>query len=180
MRIQFDKRLWIKATIELKNPLGQCWEVITSENHLELFHPFIVSHFGERLSSIGDKDKIVYMNKLNFTREVISIYKPIDVPTDTLGHHWCGYDLLVGRKKKSLVKWRIVNLSSGRVELSITVWPHTISGYNKITKFLVFNFYIKPQIRKYLKSVTQGFKYYIETKEIVEKEQFGKHKWFSQ
>ena len=99
MRIQFDKRLWIKATIELKNPLGQCWEVITSENHLELFHPFIVSHFGERLSSIGDKDKIVYMNKLNFTREVISIYKPIDVPTDTLGHHWCGYDLLVGRKK---------------------------------------------------------------------------------
>ena len=176
---KFDKRLCIKATIEFKDPLGQCWEIITTKNHLELFHPFIISHFGERLSSIGDKDNIVYMNKLNFTREVISIYEPRNVPTDTLGNNWCGYDLLVGRKKKSLVKWRIVNHFNGRVELSITVWPHTISGYNKITKFFVFNFYIKPQIRKYLKSVTQGFKYYIETKEIVEKEQFGKHKWFS-
>ena len=46
MRIQFDKRLWIKATIELKNPLDNAGQVITSENHLELFHPFIVSHFG--------------------------------------------------------------------------------------------------------------------------------------
>ena len=53
--------------------------------------------------NIGDKDKIVYMNNLNFTREVISISAPnIEANIES-----CGYDLLVGRKKKSLVKWRI-------------------------------------------------------------------------
>ena len=170
-----DISSYIKVTIELKASLQECWNIITIENHLELFHPFILNHFGERLLSVGDKDKIVYLNNLNFTREVISISEPnIEANNES-----CGYDLLVGRKKKSIVKWRIKNNLSGGVDLSITIFPHTVSSYNKITKFFVFNFYIKPNIRKYLNSVTQGLKYYLETKDIVEKDQFGKHKWFS-
>ena len=172
----FDIKSSIKVTIELKATLQDCWNIITIKNHLELFHPFILNHFGERLLSVGDKDNIVYMNNLHFTREVISISEPkVDADSES-----CGYNLLVGRKKKSLVKWKIKNNLSGGVDLSITIFPHTVSSYNKITKFFVFNFYIKPHIRKYLNSVTQGLKYYIETKEIVEKDQFGKHKWFSQ
>ena len=172
----FDISSSIKETIELKASLQECWNIITIENHLELFHPFIQSHFGKQLSSVGDIDNIIYINNLNFTREVISISAPkVDADSES-----CGYNLLVGRKKKSLVKWRLKKNIAGSVDLSITIFPHTVSDYNKIIKFFVFNFYIKPQIRKYLKSVTQGFKYYIETKEIVEKDQFGKHKWFSQ
>ena len=83
-------------------------------------------------------------------------------------------------EKKSLVKWRVKNNHLGGVDLSIKIFPHTVSNYNKIIKFFIFNFYIKPQLSKYLKSVTQGLKYYIETKQIVEKDQFGQHKWFSQ
>lgn len=172
----FDISSSIKETIELKVSLRECWNIITIENHLELFHPFILSHFGKQLSSVGDKDNIIYINNLNFTREVISISEPkVDADSES-----CGYNLLVGRKKKSLVKWRVKNNLLGSVDLSITIFPHTVSDYNKIIKFFVFNFYIKPQIRKYLKNVTQGLKYYIETKEIVQKDQFGKHKWFSQ
>ena len=172
----FDISCFIKETIELKASLRECWNIITIENHLELFHPFILSHFGKKFSSVGDKDNIIYINNLNFTREVISIYEP-KVAADSESY---GYDLLVGRKKKSLVKWRLKKNLQGSIDLSITIFPHTVSYYNKIIRFFVFNFYIKPQISKYLKSVTQGLKYYIETKEIVAKNQFGQHKWFSQ
>ena len=172
----FDISCSIKETIELKTTLRECWNTITMQNHLELFHPFILSHFGKELTSVGDIDNIIYTNNLNFTREVISISEP-KVAADSES---CGYDLLVGRKKKSLVKWRLKNNLQGGADLSITIFPHTVSFYNKIIKFFVFNFYIKPQISNYLKSVTQGLKYYIETKEIVAKNQFGQHKWFSQ
>ena len=172
----FDISCSIKETIELKASLRECWNIITTENHLELFHPFIISHAGKQLTSVGDKDNIIYINNLNFTREVISISEPIFVDDSEN----CGYDLLVGRKKKSLVKWHVKNNHIGGVDLSITIFPHTVSNYNKIIKFFIFNFYIKPQLSKYLKSVTKGLKYYIETKQTVEKDQFGKHKWFSQ
>ena len=85
----------IKETIELKASLRECWNIITTENHLELFHPFIISHTGKQLTSVGDKDNIIYINNLNFTREVISISEPIFVDDSEN----CGYDLLVGRKK---------------------------------------------------------------------------------
>ena len=65
----FDISCSIKETIQLKASLRECWNIITTENHLELFHPFILSHFGKKLSSVGDKDNIIYINNLNFTRE---------------------------------------------------------------------------------------------------------------
>ena len=94
----FDISCSIKETIQLKASLRECWNIITTENHLELFHPFILSHFGKKFSSVGDKDNIIYINNLNFTREVISISEP-KVAADSES---CGYDLLVGRKKKSV------------------------------------------------------------------------------
>ena len=96
----FDISCSIKETIELKASLRECWNIITIENHLELFHPFILSHFGKQLLSVGDKDNIIYINNLNFTREVISISEPkVDADSES-----CGYNLLVGRKKKIISK----------------------------------------------------------------------------
>ena len=92
-----------------------------------------------------------------------------------------GYELFIGREngRKSKVIWRINKADKSSSELEITIYPHDIEKYPKTIKQFLYIFYVKPMLRKYLTSVLRGFQAYIIEGKPVRKNQFGKHKWFS-
>tara|TARA_Y100001954_G_C15811287_1_gene605331 strand:+ start:2516 stop:3115 length:600 start_codon:yes stop_codon:yes gene_type:complete len=177
IRENISKRTCIEQKIVLNHSIEYCWDIITKEKHLELFHPFILRHNGNRLLKNGDKDTITYLNNFSFTREVVYIYN--SKKNEEHNSSLYGYDLLVGRNRKSFVQWILSDNGNLSSTLTIIIYPHTIDSYSKIYKFFILNFYLRPQLKKYLKSVTCGLKFYLETGENVNKNQFGIHKWFS-
>ena len=145
------------------------WGVISKEGNLELCHPFCESN---PVDKWGDNNSIDYVNYYNGLK-----YKRIFIDWD----EGQGYELLIGKEggDKSKVVWIINNLDDNSCELNITIYPRYIGKYPKIIKYLVYIFYINPMLRKYLSSVLNGFRYYSETGKAVQKNQFGKHKWFT-
>lgn len=141
------------------------WEIISSKNALELFHPFC---FKNDVIDYKKKDELVYLNGLSYVRE-FSAWKPNN-----------GFELSIGKKggKKSKVKWEIKNLDRG-CEVKISVFPYKSSKIPEYFYPVVNMFIIKPKLRKYLLSVLTGLKFYLDTKVKVKKNQFGKHSWFS-
>ena len=79
--------------------------------------------------------------------------------------------------KKFKVIWKITG--DKKSNLSITVYPHVFSNRNKLSYFLIHTFFINPGLKKYLNSVLKGYKWYLENKKPVPRNQFGEHKWFS-
>tara|TARA_B100001175_G_C19507004_1_gene641482 strand:- start:755 stop:1237 length:483 start_codon:yes stop_codon:yes gene_type:complete len=141
------------------------WEIISSKNALELFHPYCLKN---DVIDYKKKDKLVYLNGLTYFREFYA-WKPNN-----------GFELSIGKKrgKKSKVLWEIKILDRG-CEVKISVFPYRSS---KIPKYFytIFNILIiKPKLRKYLQSVLKGLKFYLDTNINVKKNQFGKHSWFS-
>ena len=153
-----------KKTFLNHNP-DVVWEIISSKNALELFHPYCLKN---DVIDYKKKDKIVYLNGLTYYRE-FSAWIPNN-----------GFELSIGKKggKKSKVRWEIKILDIG-CEVKISIFPYRSS---KISKYFypVINFFIvKPKLRKYLHSVLTGLKFYLDTNIKVKKNQFGKHSWFS-
>ena len=92
------------------------------------------------------------------------------------------FELFIGKLngKKSKVKWKIMHSTKkDHTILEIEVFPYRTS---KIPKFiiysLVFAIYIKPMLKKYLKSVLRGINWYLNNKSPVPKSHFGNHSWF--
>ena len=50
---------------------------------------------------------------------------------------------------------------------------------NKKLNWIPFKIFIQPMLKKYLSSVTDGLKYYLENNKKIKKNQFGTHMWFS-
>ena len=92
-----------------------------------------------------------------------------------------GYSLMIGRDggRQSFVEWSISEISEEKSTLKIRVHPHLLSDWNRITASLAYLFYIRPKLRKYLFSVTRGFKWQIKNKKKIPRNHFGKHPWFS-
>ena len=90
-----------------------------------------------------------------------------------------GYELNIGREngRKSKVIWEITGVKKSK--LKITVYPHVFSNRNKIIYFIIHTLVINPGLKKYLNSVLRGYKWYLEKKQPVPRNHFGKHKWFS-
>ena len=141
------------------------WEIISSKNALELFHPFCLKN---DVIDYKKKDKLVYLNGLSYVRE-FSAWKPNK-----------GFELSIGKKggKKSKVQWEIKILDRG-CEVKISVFPYKSSKIPKYIYPLVNIFIVKPKLRKYLLSILKGLKFYLDTNIKVKKNQFGKHSWFS-
>ena len=141
------------------------WEIISSKNALELFHPYCLKNDA---IDYKKKDKLVYLNGLIYIRE-FSVWKPNK-----------GFELSIGKKggKKSKVIWEIKILDRG-CEVKISVLPYSSSKISKYFHPIVNIIIVKPKLRKYLLSVLTGLKFYLETKVKVKKNQFGKHSWFS-
>ena len=141
------------------------WEIISSKNALELFHPYCLKN---DVIDYKKKDKLVYLNGLIYIRE-FSVWKPNK-----------GFELSIGKKggKKSKVIWEIKILDRG-CEVTISVFPYSSSKISKYFYPIINIIIVKPKLRKYLQSVLKGLKFYLDTNFRVRKNQFGKHAWFS-
>ena len=91
-----------------------------------------------------------------------------------------GYDLYINKKGEpaSHVSWRLQE-KDNKCKISIVISPYLYNQRSKIINFLPFFIFIKPSLTKYLKSVVGGLKWYAEEGLVVQKNQFGKHPWFS-
>jgi hypothetical protein len=92
-----------------------------------------------------------------------------------------GYSLMIGRDggKQSFVEWSISEIDEKSTILRIRVHPHLLSEWNRIAASLAYLFYIRPKLKRYLFSVTRGFKWQIKNKKRIPRNHFGKHPWFS-
>ena len=143
------------------------WEVISSKESLELFHPYCLKN---KAISWGDVkvDELVYLNGLVFIREFIS------------WNSKKGFELNIGKKrgKKSRVKWEIISTNSGCI-VSISVWPYRSSKVPRLFYPFINVFVVRPKLKKYLGAVLKGLNFYVTNNKVVKKNQFGRHSWFS-
>ena len=162
-------RFSVKKKIKLRYSAPQIWKVISSHSNLELFHPFCktneVIHWD---NSHIRRDKLIYLNGLTYFRDF---------------YHWEkneGYKLYIGTKegKKSKVKWKITHHGDDSF-LSIEVFPYQSSKYPLFVNYLLFYTIVKGNLKNYLLNVLRGLAWYMDNKEPVKENQFGKHKWFS-
>ena len=159
----------VSKNITINEHRQRVWEIISKPGNLELFHPFCESNPLEKWEGTNSIDYVNYYNGVKYQR----------IFTNQIINQ--GYDLLIGRTngEKSKVIWRINNLKDSSSELKITIYPHDINDYPNFVKPLIYIFYIRPMLRKYLNSVLKGFQVYIMQGKPIQKNQFGSHKWFS-
>ena len=168
MELYTNQYLWnIKGEINLTTDPDKLWKIISAPNNLELFHPFCKKNKIIKWPGLGSVDQIVYYNDLMYQREFIK---------------WCevkGYDLLIGEPgdDKSFVSWRIQK--NGVTSLSITIYPYKFNKGSKLKNYIPFHLLVKPLLQKYVDSVLLGINYYIHSNQKVQKNQFGKIRFFS-
>ena len=118
----------------------------------------------------GDKseDILVYLNGRTMTRKFVFWEKNF------------GYDLFINEMgfESSFVSWRI-NRFNENSKITISVFPYLYNKGNKKLNWIPFKIFIQPMLNKYLSSVTDGLKYYLENDKRIKKNQFGTHRWFS-
>ncbi len=151
--------------IYLNHSVSEVWATVSSKNALELYHPFCLKNDPIEHEK---KDALIYLNGLTYIRE-FTAWTPNQ-----------GFELFIGKKngKQSKVIWELKPIYNG-CEISITIFPYRSNKINKLLYPFVNFFMIKPKLKKYLQSVLNGLKYHLDHKLKVEKNQFGKHPWFS-
>ena len=157
----------VSYSINLKFDKQTVWSIISKPGNLNYFHPFCKSNKVICWESNKHEDVLEYLNGIVLHRE---FYKWDEGE---------GYALNIGRKngRKSKVIWSI---SGGKItKLNITVYPHVLSRYNKVKYILAYILFIRPGLKKYLKSVLNGVKWHLENEKTTPRNQFGRHKWFS-
>ena len=156
------------SEILINSKVDKVWTLLTKTSHLELVHPFCKSHKKLVWDDKNKIDQLTYINGLTYERNFYNFEKNK------------GFKLMIGKKdgKKSRVVWRLNPLNE-KTYLSIRVTPYISEKYHLITYNFLLIFYILPLLKKYLNSVSNGIKYYLEEGLSVKQNQFGKHKWFS-
>ena len=146
------------------------WKIISTPSNLELFHPFCKENKIIFWSGKASIDQLIYLNGLSLIRKFYSWEENK------------GYELFVGKKDapQSFVNCELKSnsLTNGCI-LSIRVYPHIHNSKKSLIQMLLFTLYVKPRLKKYLKSVLLGLNWYILNKKKVPKNLFGKHSWFS-
>ncbi len=92
-----------------------------------------------------------------------------------------GNDLTIGREggRKSFVSWRITEGPEKLSTLSITIYPYVLQTIPAALRWIPHHVFLQPSLRNYLEVVVKGFEWFITTGKPVQKNQFGKHNWFS-
>tara|TARA_B100000530_G_scaffold282853_1_gene196763 strand:+ start:2864 stop:3373 length:510 start_codon:yes stop_codon:yes gene_type:complete len=160
---------WSIAFSETINTsLNSVWGIISKKSNLELFHPYCKQNHAIKWSKEDSIDELEYLNGLVLKRKFNNWYENE------------GYDLYINKKGKpaSHVSWRLQE-KNNKCKISIVISPYLYNQRGKIINFLPFFIFIKPSLTKYLKSVVGGLKWYAEEGLVVQKNQFGKHPWFS-
>ena len=157
--------MYVEAKKTFKKNRFEILEAIRLPNNLENYHPFCKENKVEKWPGKGSIDYVKYLNGLKYRRDFIK---------------WdeSGYVLDIGVKSKvARVKW-LVEGNSTRSSLKITINPK-LPYKNKIIRTIMWHAYIKYRLQNYINNVVEGFADYIDTKERVPMNKYGKHPWFS-
>lgn len=156
----------VSNKIFLNHSVDIVWDVVSSKNALELYHPFCLKN---DVIEHKKKDELIYLNGLTYIREF------------TTWQHNKGFELYIGKKngKQSKVLWELKSIKNG-CEIQITIFPYRTNKIAKLIYPFVSLFVIKPKLKIYLESVLKGLEYYLDHELKVEKNQFGTHPWFSE
>ena len=163
------KYLWsVSATYSLGFNTLELWELISSPNNLEKFHPFCRQNPSIKWEGAHSIDKIYYHGGKVLTRNFFE------------WNEGTGYKLFIGENDTdlSMVEWKISARASGSL-LEISIYPYRFNEGQKFLNYLPFHLFIKPGLNSYLWHIGKGLKYYHETGLSVQRNQFGRHKWFS-
>ena len=165
--IKTNSPISVKMSFDVSN--DALWELISAPGNLNDCHPFCKSNEALQWDDEGHIDRLVYLNGRTYIRQFL---------TWDVGE---GYTLRIGEENglQSFVKWEIDSISENESQLTITVHPYLLAGYPKIVSYLPYQFWIKPRMRRYLRSVVSGFNHVARTGEPVPRNHFGRHSWFS-
>ena len=161
--------IWeINREVLIHAQTSKVWHIISSEGHLEKFHPFCKKNEVKVWDDSSHEDSIEYNNNRILNR---NFYKWFEGK---------GFDLVIGDSKgnDSHVFWRI-SKSDMNTLVSITIKPYIYNKGSKLKNFIPFFTYIRPKLANYLYSVLMGWKHYSETDQAGVRDQFGSHSWFS-
>lgn len=164
----FRKRLSVSHSIDFDINANQLWELISAEENLNASHPFCKTNEAIEWGEGNYSDRLVYLNNRTYIRKF---------QTWEEGN---GYTLLIGEENgpQTFVEWVIQSLGD-KSKLTITVYPFILAKLPKVLAFLPHKLWVQPRLKSYLKSVLMGFNHYATTGEIVPRNHFGKHPWFS-
>ena len=164
----FQKRLSVSHSIDFDINANQLWELISAEENLNASHPFCKTNEAIEWGDGKYSDRLVYLNNRTYIRKF---------QTWEEGN---GYTLLIGEENgpQTFVEWVIQSLGD-KSKLTITIYPFILAKLPKVLAFLPHKLWVQPRLKSYLKSVLMGFNHYATTGEIVPRNHFGKHPWFS-
>ena len=164
----FRKRLSVSHSIDFDINANQLWELISAEENLNASHPFCKTNEAIEWGEGKFSDRLVYLNNRTYIRKFQT------------WEEGKGYTLLIGEENgpQTFVEWVIQNLGD-KSKLTITVYPFILAKLPKVLAFLPHKLWVQPRMKSYLKSVLMGFNHYATTGEIVPRNHFGKHPWFS-
>ena len=135
----------ISYKLNLNFDRDSVWSVLAEKEHLNLFHPFCKKSVAQLMGHDKTKrDSLEYLNGVILHRDFFEWNEGI------------GFKLNIGTKngKKSKVIWE---LKGGKTSsLRITVYPHIYSDKNSIIYLFAYLIFIRPGLRRYLKSVLLG------------------------
>jgi len=150
-------------------PAGKLWQVISAPNNLERCHPYCAKNPVQVWPGPGSRDEVYYLNGLVFERRISKWIEGV------------GYDLYIGRRggRMSYVSWRVSAVDDQNSTLKIVVYPNLLQEFPAFMRWLPHVIRIRPMLRKYLQSVVGGFEWYLVHDEVVPRNNFGEHPWFS-
>ncbi|MEA2010504.1 MAG: hypothetical protein U9N78_07355 [Actinomycetota bacterium] len=145
------------------------WTVISTPGVLEQCHPYCRANPVTQWPGADSRDEVHYFNGWVYERRFVKWIEGV------------GYSLVIGEADgpTSVVTWRVESVDSATSTLAITVYPHLIQGVPIVVRWLPHIGYVRPLLRRYLKSVVRGFDWYVTRREPVRRNQFGAHPWFS-
>lgn len=157
----------VRRTITV--PPSKIWEVISSPGMIPLYHPFCEKNPVYEWPGRDSYDEIHYFNGVVLARRFTDWYEDV------------GYDLRIGRSggRTSTVSWRIKQVKERRSSIEITIFPHGVQHIPVVARWLPHLFWLRPQLKNYLRSVVRGLDWFLTHGEPVRRNQFGAHGWFS-
>lgn len=164
---EFRWPVTVERTIDA--PAQAVWDAISMPGNLEPCHPFCASNIVHAWPGPRSSDEIRYLSGLIYERHF------------SAWHEGVGYDLEIQRQNDVIasVSWRISAIDDRTCALQITVYPQLLQNVPIVVRWLPHLLRLRPMLRSYLESVTQGFEWYVTRGEPVPRDQFGKHRWFS-
>ena len=167
--IKNEDYIWeITRKVLINSHISKVWDIISSERHLENFHPFCKKNQIKVWDNDSRADSIEYYNNRILYRNFYNWFEGT------------GFDLTIGdlEGNDSLVFWRLSE-SDKNTLLPITIKPYIYNKGSKFKNWIPYFIFVRPKLANYLYSVLMGLKYFSETKQVVKANQFGKHSWFS-